>query len=169
MPVILSSGRKNSPLSNARLLGAVERGDAAVLRLPTAKSRVSPTHVAIAPGPSSAKAVSGQGYGYPVKPFDREHLVRANFGDPRVQFHGPPTTDTLMHGNGTFSFHQGVDISAPGGPAVYPVVDGTVTFVSSDWIRVTSGDGRAFEYWHIRPLVRNGQHVTARHTLLGHV
>ena len=31
------------------------------------------------------------------------------------------------------------------------------------------GGDRAFEYWHIRPLVRNGQHVTARRTLLGHV
>jgi len=125
--------------------------------------------IAQASGPRSAQAVSGQGYSYPVKPFDREHLVRANFGDPRVQFHGPPTTDTLMHGSGSFSFHQGVDISASGGTAVYPVVDGTVTLVSSEWIRVTSGDGRAFEYWHIRPLVRNGQDVTARHTLLGHV
>ena len=125
--------------------------------------------IAQATGPSSAQAVSGRGYGYPVKPFDREHLVRANFGDPRVQFHGPPTTNTLLHGNGSFSFHQGVDISASGGTAVYPVVDGTVTHVSSEWIRVTSNGGRAFEYWHIRPLVRNRQHVTARQTLLGHV
>ena len=124
--------------------------------------------IAQATGPKAAQAVSGQGYGYPVKPFDREHLIRANFGDPRMQFHGPPTTNTLMHANGSFSFHQGVDISASGGTAVYPVVDGTVTFVSTEWIRVTSGD-RAFEYWHIRPLVRKGQHVTARQTLLGRV
>ena len=118
--------------------------------------------------PLAAQAVSGQGYGYPVKPFDREHLIRANFGDPRMQFHGPPTVNTLMHADGSFSFHQGVDISAPGGTAVYPVVDGTVTFVSSEWIRVTSAS-RAFEYWHIGPLVRKGQQVTARHTLLGRV
>jgi hypothetical protein len=118
--------------------------------------------------PLAARPVSGQAYGYPVKPFDREHLIRANFGDPRMQFHGPPTADTLTHADGSFSFHQGVDISAPGGTAVYPVVDGTVTFVSREWIRVTSGS-RGFEYWHIRPLVRNGQQVTARHTLLGRV
>ena len=124
--------------------------------------------VAQATGPLAAQSVSGQSYGYPVKPFDREHLIRANFGDPRMQFHGPPTMGTLMHANGSFSFHQGVDISAPGGTAVYPVVDGTVTVVSREWIRVTSGS-RAFEYWHIRPLVRNGQHVIARQTLLGHV
>jgi hypothetical protein len=124
--------------------------------------------IAQATGPLAAQAVSGQSYGYPVKPFDREHLIRANFGDPRMQFHGPPTMDTLMHADGSFSFHQGVDISAPAGTAVYPVVDGTVTFISREWIRVTSGD-RAFEYWHIVPLVRKGQQVIARHTLLGHV
>ena len=124
--------------------------------------------IAQATGPSAARAVSGQGYGYPVKPFDREHLIRANFGDPRMHFHGPPTMNTLMHAGGSFSFHQGVDISAPGGTSVYPVVDGTVTFVSSEWIRVTTG-GRAFEYWHIRPLVKKGQHVIARQTLLGRV
>ena len=117
----------------------------------------------------SAQGVSGQSYGYPIKPFDREHLVRANLGDPRMQFHGPPTTGTLMHGNGGFSFHQGVDISASGGTAVYPVVDGTVTLVSREWIRVSSGGGRAFEYWHIHPLVRIGQQVTGRQTLLGRV
>jgi murein DD-endopeptidase MepM/ murein hydrolase activator NlpD len=125
--------------------------------------------IAQATGSSSTLAVSGRSYGYPIKPFDREHLVRANLGDPRMQFQGPPTTDTLLHGNGGFSFHQGVDISASGGTGVYPVVDGTVTLVSSEWIRVTSGGGRAFEYWHIRPLVRIGQQVTARRTLLGRV
>jgi len=118
---------------------------------------------------AAAQAVSGTSYGYPVKPFDREHLVRANLGDPRVQFNGPPTTKTLMQANGSFSFHQGVDITADPGTPVYPVVDGTVTLVSTEWIRVGSDDGRAFEYWHIRPLVRKGQRVTARHTLLGRV
>ena len=34
---------------------------------------------------------------------------------------------------------------------------------------MSSGGGRAFEYWHIRPLVRNGQQVTARKTVLGHI
>jgi peptidase M23-like protein len=125
--------------------------------------------IAQATGPSSAQAASGQGYGYPIKPFDREHLIRANLGDPRMQFHGPPTMDTLLHGSGTFSFHQGVDIACNPGTPVYPVADGTVTFVSHEWIRVSSGGGRAFEYWHIHVLVRNGQQVTARKTLLGRV
>jgi Peptidase family M23 len=118
---------------------------------------------------AGAQAVSGKSYGYPVKPFGREHLVRANLGDPRVQFHGPPTLDTLMRGSGSFSFHQGVDITAADGTAVYPVLDGTVTLVTAEEVRVSSGDGRAFEYWHIRPRVRDGQNVTARQTVLGHV
>jgi len=119
--------------------------------------------------PAGTKAVSGGSYGYPVKPFDQEHFVRSNLGDPRMQFFGPPTSRTLLHASGSFSFHQGVDISASPGTAVYPVVDGTVTVVTPGWVRVSSNGGRAFEYWHIRPLVRDGQHVTARQTVLGHV
>src|SRR5206468_7876599 len=42
--------------------------------------------IAQATGPSSTQNVSGQSYGYPVKPFDQEHFVRSNLGDPRVQF-----------------------------------------------------------------------------------
>jgi hypothetical protein len=127
--------------------------------------------LAQATGPTApqAAAVSGQRFGYPIKPFDREHLIRANLGDPRMQFHGPPTMDTLLHGSGTFSFHQGVDIACNPGTPVYPVADGAVTVVSHEWIRVSSGVGRAFEYWHIHVLVRNGQQVTARKTLLGRV
>jgi len=125
--------------------------------------------LAKASGTSGTHAVSGQSFGYPIKPFNREHLIRANLGDPRMQFAGPPTMSTLLHGRGTFSFHQGVDIASTPGTAVYPVADGTVTVVSREWIRVSSGGGRAFEYWHIHPLVRTGQNVTARQTVLGRI
>ena len=124
---------------------------------------------ALATEPAAAHAASGGGFGYPVKPFDREHPIRGNFGDPRSQFLGPPTLDTVLHGSGSFSFHQGVDISAPNGTAVYPVADGTVKTVTAEWVRVESGGGRAFEYWHIRPRVRVGQHVEARKTVLGRI
>jgi len=113
------------------------------------------------------RAAAGQEFGYPIKPFDQEHPVRANFGDPRMNFSGPPTLRTLMHGKGSFSFHQGIDISAPNGTAVYPVADGTVTVKKADWIRVNSENGHTFEYWHIGPLVREGDHVVARQTVLG--
>jgi hypothetical protein len=127
--------------------------------------------LAHATGPAAPQAagVSGKSYGYPVKPFDRVHFVRANLGDPRMQFHGPPTEDTLMHGSGQFLFHEGVDISAHPGTAVYPVLDGTVTEITWERVRVDSNNGRAFEYFHIHALVRMGQHVTARQTVLGRV
>jgi hypothetical protein len=120
--------------------------------------------------PRAAHSASGGSgsFGYPVKPFDQEHPIRGNFGDPRSQFFGPPTLDTVLHGSGSFSFHQGVDISAPNGTAVYPVVDGTVRTVTAEWVRVDSGS-RAFEYWHIRPRVQVGQHVQARKTILGRI
>lgn len=123
-----------------------------------------------AAGTQQQHALSGEAFGYPIKPFDAEHPIRANFGDPRMQFFGPPTLDTLLHGSGKFQFHQGIDIAAPNGSAVYPVADGRVTVVDTadEWIRVDSG-GRAFEYWHIRPLVRVGQQVAARQTVIGHI
>ena len=44
-----------------------------------------------------------------------------------------------MHPVGSFSFHQGVDISAPDGTAVYPVADGTVMSLNADRVFVSSG------------------------------
>jgi hypothetical protein len=125
--------------------------------------------VAQATTSGASKTVSGGSFGYPIKPFDQEHPIRADLGDPRMHFFGPPTLRTLMHGMGSFSFHEGIDIAALNGTAVYPVADGTVSRVSSVWVRVESSDGRAFAYWHIRPLVRQGDHVTTDQTVLGHI
>src|SRR5215207_4306150 len=113
--------------------------------------------------PSTALA-----YGWPVKPFDEQHAVRGNFGDPRTLFSAPPTSVGLFHGAGTFSFHLGVDISAPDGTAVYPVASGTVSRVKTQTVVVDAGSDR-FEYWHVKANVRVGQRVTARSTVLGHV
>src|SRR5437879_13259083 len=46
--------------------------------------------VAGATRPAGTEAVSGQSFGYPIKPFDRERPIRAKLGDPRKQFLGPP-------------------------------------------------------------------------------
>jgi hypothetical protein len=111
-------------------------------------------------------------YGYPIAPFHSEHPIRGYFGDPRTVFFGPPTAETLAHSDGHFAFHEGVDISAPNGTAVYPVVSGRVVSVThtEDWcIRVDTGGGVSFAYWHVTPSVRPGQRVTAYRTLLGHV
>jgi hypothetical protein len=107
------------------------------------------------------------GYGWPVKPFDQQHPIRGGFGDPRTLFFSPPTTDGVLTGNGSFTFHFGVDISAPDGTKVYPVVSGTVSQVTSDWVGIDSGDGRSFQYWHIQPAVRVGASVEADRTVLG--
>jgi hypothetical protein len=143
--------------------GALKAGDEHTATLKAGHER------ARASSSTGAQAVSGESYGYPIKPFNREHLVRANLGDPRMQFQGPPTPDTLLGGSGSFSFHQGVDIAAADGTAVYPVLDGTVTLVTAEEVRVSSDHGRVFEYWHIHPLVRDGQKVSTRRTLLGRV
>jgi murein DD-endopeptidase MepM/ murein hydrolase activator NlpD len=126
-----------------------------------------PSHAA-ATAPASQEAGSSS-YGWPVKPFDRQHPVRGSFGDPRSVFRGNPTVRGLMTSRCACSFHQGIDISAPDGTAVYPVRSGVVRIVTAEWIHVDSGDGTAFQYWHIGPRVQVGDHVQARETVLGHI
>jgi hypothetical protein len=96
-------------------------------------------------------------YGWPVKPFFQQHPVRGFFGDPRIG------------DGGQRQFHFGVDVSAPNGTAVYATLSGRVWFIHEDAIGVRAGGGLAFEYWHIRPIVRSGQYVTAYRTVIGHI
>src|SRR4051794_4247082 len=53
-------------------------------------------------------------YGWPVKPFDRQHPVRAFLDDPRIG------------ANGAKAFHFGIDVAAPDGTPVYAVEGGTL-------------------------------------------
>jgi hypothetical protein len=107
-------------------------------------------------------------YHWPVKPFLRQHPVRGYFGDPRTV--GRELLGTDKRGSaGSFTFHNGIDISAPDGTAVYPVVSGLAHIKSGDEVTVTTGDGRAFQYFHIRPVVTPGEPVTADRTVLGYV
>jgi hypothetical protein len=108
-------------------------------------------------------------YGWPFRPFHEQHPVRANFGDPRTRFAGPRSNDALVSGEGTFSFHQGVDISAPDGSPVYAVADGRVVRARGGRVTVECGNGRSFQYWHIEPVARVGQHAVAGKTLLGFI
>ena len=102
-------------------------------------------------------------YPWPIAPFDRQHAIRGYFGDPRTVFR--TGTDTQL---GSFSFHNGIDIPAPEGTPVYPVVDGTVSEVQVNEVVVHSDDDRrSFQYWHVEPLVSLGQHVEAQRTVLG--
>src|SRR5579884_2715499 len=61
-------------------------------------------------------------YGWPVRPFDAQHPVRGNFGDPRIINGGGLLAESTSI-TGTYDFHNGVDISAPDGSPVYPVFD----------------------------------------------
>jgi len=120
--------------------------------------------LASAPGKGCAGA-----YSWPVRPFAEPHPVRANFGDPRTRFAGPNTDDVLMAGDGTFSFHQGVDISAPDGAPVYAVASGTVVRARGGRATIDCGNGRSFQYWHVDPVVRVGQHAVAGETVVGFI
>jgi hypothetical protein len=112
-------------------------------------------------------------YGWPVEPFGAPHPVRGNFGDPRTRFTGGPSRRTLLRSSGLFSFHFGVDVSAPNGTAVYPVESGIVVSVPSGrdkgYVEVAGANGRSFEYWHIDCVVQRGQRVEARKTVLGRI
>lgn len=110
-------------------------------------------------------------YPWPVKPFDRQHPVRGNFGDPRTVFEGRRSQRTIDSGDGMFQFHHGVDISAPDGSPVYAVADGTITRTHGDRVTVECGNGRSIQYWHITvpAAVRVGQFAVAGKTMLGYI
>jgi murein DD-endopeptidase MepM/ murein hydrolase activator NlpD len=101
---------------------------------------------------ASGRSEAAVSYHWPVKPFDKQHPVRGSFGDPRTIFNAAPTLHGVLSGGGRFEFHKGIDISAPNGRALYPVLSGVVTQVNTrdEWVQVDSGGGRIFEYWHIR-------------------
>src|SRR6478752_2410249 len=87
-------------------------------------------HLNLRSGAAILAAHVATSYGWPVKPFDRPHPIRGAFGDPRTVFTVAPTAGGVLTGPGLFSFHEGIDISAPNGAAVYPVRDGRVTTAS---------------------------------------
>src|SRR5262245_7490942 len=96
-------------------------------------------------------------YTWPIKPFDRQHPVRAFLDDPRIAKNGRGKT-----------FHFGIDISAPDLTEVYAVEAGTAFLDSEQAVSVLAPGGHTFAYWHIVPAVRDGQSVS-RHQLLGHI
>jgi len=119
--------------------------------------------------PETSSKATEASYGWPVKPFDRQHPVRGSFGDPRSVFRGAPTLRGLMTSRCACSYHQGIDVSAPDGTDVYPVRAGVVRIVTPDWVEVDSDGGSAFQYWHIHSAVRVGDHVEPRQTVLGQI
>ena len=114
-----------------------------------------------------AASATASAYPWPVKPFHEQHPIRANFGDPRTRFWNTMLTDGLQ-GPGLFQFHNGIDIAAPEGTPVYPVISGRASLIDGAAVLVRS-PGHKFQYFHIHPSVHNGQHVIAQRTVLGTV
>jgi Tol biopolymer transport system component len=110
----------------------------------------------LAPGPFA--------YGWPVKPFFAPHAARGNFGDPRI---GPAEG----FGPTVFSFHFGVDVSAPDGTPVFATGSGFVLANPrhADVVVIQRTDGAVLEYWHVVPSVRPGRVAVAYRTQIGRV
>jgi murein DD-endopeptidase MepM/ murein hydrolase activator NlpD len=98
-------------------------------------------------------------YGWPLKPFDQIHPLRGSLDDPR--FHVGLNLKTYAN------FHFGLDIAAPDGTPVYAVEPGTAVR-GPQMISVRRPNRRVFGYWHIRPVVRTGEHVKL-HQLVGYI
>jgi hypothetical protein len=108
---------------------------------------------------TAAPATAGS-YGWPLKPFDRQHPVRAFFGDPRIAGHD------AEHG----TLHFGIDISARDGTPVYATLTGTASIhpLHPDTVIVGAGSV-GHEYWHVVPAVQPGQRIVAFRTIIGRV
>jgi hypothetical protein len=113
-------------------------------------------------------SATASAYPWPLKPFNQQHPIRANFGDPRTRFLNTMLTDGLQ-GPGTFLFHNGIDIAAPEGTPVYPVISGKVRYIDDSAISVKTKGRGVFQYFLLLVKVRNGQHVSAGKTVLGTV
>jgi hypothetical protein len=138
-------------------------------RLTTVRFRFVITVVTLLAG---VAAPSASAYGWPVRPFNKPHPIRGGFGDPRTVFSLGFLADPWS-GPGSFSFHNGIDISAPGNTPVYPVTSGIAHVGVSAEIDVESprpnGTRRTFHYEHLLPNVYDGEKVVARKTILGRV
>ena len=115
-----------------------------------------------------AASAGASAFPWPIKPFNKQHPIRANFGDPRTRFLNTMLTDGLQ-GPGTFLFHNGIDIAAADGTPVYPVVSGKVHYIDDSAISVRTKGHGVFQYFHIIATVRNGEQVIAGRTILGYV
>lgn len=97
-------------------------------------------------------------YSWPLKPFNKMHPIRAAFDDPRYHL---GTNESALS-----AFHFGVDIVAKDGTRVYAVTPGFVRKYGDHVTVRRPATGRAYGYWHIKPVVHTGQHVRV-HQFLG--
>lgn len=138
-----------------------------VARLSLAILCVLALQVGGAPAIAYRTTVAWPPYHWPIRPFDSMHPVRAAFGDPRTLAENEPFGMTGPGVPGAHSFHNGIDIAARPGTAVYPVVSGGVVTRGRNEIIVLTDDGRSFQYEHLKRVVHQGQLVVAQRTVLG--
>lgn len=150
--------------SAAAVLSALAAGAHSAAAAPARVSTCGGTRAlaaATTPAALETRSTAGRGltdpaaYGWPVKPFDRQHPIRANLDDPRIGAHG------------SMAFHFGVDIAVPDGTPVYAVGPG-IAYVQPGSVSVARDATHVFGYWHVRAVVH--QHDSIRlHQLLGYV
>jgi hypothetical protein len=107
-------------------------------------------------------------YPWPFKPFNEQHPIRGFFGDPRTVYYNGILAGAFG-GPGVFSFHQGIDIAAPNGTPIYAVANGTAHYLGAATLNLDTGTGVAFQFFHIVPVVGEGERVTVSKTVLGYV
>src|SRR5262249_35672314 len=150
--------------------------DRVFLKTPFATAVVATAVLLASVAPSGARAghpeaprFAARPYHWPVKPFNRSHPIRSAFGEPRTLAPGQPFGRTGPNHTGAYSFHNGVDIAAPPGTPVYPVVSGRAVVRGRYGVVVQTDDGRSFQYDHLDLAVIPGENVVAGHTILGSV
>jgi hypothetical protein len=115
-----------------------------------------------------AAAGGAQAYSWPIKPFNRQHPVGGNFGDPRMTFLLTLGQNGL-EGPGAFTFHNGIDIHAKPGTPVFPIASGRVQLLNGTAVSVRTPGQPTFQYFHLRLAVHNGQLVRRHKTVLGYI
>ncbi len=65
--------------------------------------------------------------------------------------------------------HAGIDVKGYKGTKVYPVVNGIVDTIGSDYVKIEGNDGKFYDYVHIVPSssMKRGKYVYKNSTLLG--
>jgi hypothetical protein len=89
--------------------------------------------------------------GWPLKPFHKQHAVRAGINEIRPA-----------------NFHVAVDIEAHDNQAVYALQSG-YAYIRYPDSPATNVDVGQIDYWHLHPTVANGQYVVAYKTEIGTV
>jgi hypothetical protein len=132
-----------TPLEYPFARSVADRRATAADRLPAWTADGSPCSTGCRP----AGAIDG----WPLKPFHRQHALRAGLDEHRPS-----------------GFHLGIDIQAKDWSAVYAIQPGRAHVLDSRWpdARVQVGN---FIYWHVHPAVRDGQKVIPYVTVIGHV